>query len=93
MFRTNDRPILSSERAPHMERTVTFKQEYTSISWDRDGAQHLDRQTDLCSFDFDSDYPSSLSENMYAYPHTWIHCIEVCEELHDHFLVQTPRED
>jgi hypothetical protein len=30
MTLTNDRPILSSERAPHVDRTVTFKEEEIS---------------------------------------------------------------
>jgi hypothetical protein len=30
MTLTNDRPVLSSERAPHMDRTETFKEEEIS---------------------------------------------------------------
>jgi hypothetical protein len=39
----NDRPVLSSERAPHMDRTVTFKQEEISGHEPQRG---LDTKTD-----------------------------------------------
>jgi hypothetical protein len=35
---TSDRPVLSSEKAPHIDRTVTFKE--------AEGARHQDRQND-----------------------------------------------
>jgi hypothetical protein len=56
---TNDRPDLSSERTPHMDRTVTFKQEETS---GYEPQPELDTKTDRltdrqskCECDFDSE--------------------------------------
>jgi hypothetical protein len=53
MTLTNDRHVLSSERAPHKNKTVTVKSNLIS------GARHQDRLTDLltdrqqqCDFDF-----------------------------------------
>jgi hypothetical protein len=43
MTLTNDRPVLSSERAPHFDRTVTFKQEEMSGHETQTG---LDNKTD-----------------------------------------------
>jgi hypothetical protein len=50
------RPLV--ERAPHMDRTVTFKQEETS------GHEPQDRLTDChsqCDFDFDNEFNCQLS--------------------------------
>jgi hypothetical protein len=44
---TNDRPVLSSERAPHMDRTVTLKQEELGLDQDRLNDRQL-----RCKFDF-----------------------------------------
>jgi hypothetical protein len=54
---TNDRPVLSSERAPHMDRAVTFNQEEISahepqMGLDTKTARLTDRQLQC---DFDSD--------------------------------------
>jgi hypothetical protein len=40
---TNDRPVISSERAPHVDRTVTVKQELIS---DHEPQMGLDTKTD-----------------------------------------------
>jgi hypothetical protein len=41
---TNDRPVLSSDNAPHMDRTVTVKQE---IIFGHEPLMGLDTKTDL----------------------------------------------
>jgi hypothetical protein len=53
----NHRPVLSSERAPHIDRTETFKQEDKSGHEPQTGLDSkTDRLTDLhlqCNFNFD----------------------------------------
>jgi hypothetical protein len=57
MTLTNDRPVLSSERAPHMDRTVTFKLEEISVYEPQTGLDtKIDRLPDRqlqCDFAFD----------------------------------------
>jgi hypothetical protein len=57
MTLTNDRPVLSDERMPHMDRTVTYKQEEISGHEPQMGLDtKIDRLTDCqlqCDFDFD----------------------------------------
>jgi hypothetical protein len=45
---TNDRPVLSSERAPHMDRTETF------MSPRRSSTPRLTERQSQCDFDFES---------------------------------------
>jgi hypothetical protein len=62
MTLTNDRPVLSSERVTHTDRTETCKQEEISGHEPPDGAWHQDRQTDRQSqYDFDFENQSSRS--------------------------------
>jgi hypothetical protein len=48
-MRASNGTDLSSERAPHMDRTVTFQPRLNIWSWAPDGARHQDRQTDWLS--------------------------------------------
>jgi hypothetical protein len=55
MTLTKDRPVLSLERAPHKDKTVTVKL-INIWSWSPDGTRHQDWLTDRqsqCDFDFD----------------------------------------
>jgi hypothetical protein len=70
MTLTTDRPALSSEWAPHIDRTVSFRQEeisglepQTGLGTETD--RLIDRQLQ-CDFDFDFDYPSSLCQRIYT---------------------------
>jgi hypothetical protein len=43
---TNDRPVLSSKRAPHIDKPVTVQQYLKPGQWAPDGARHQDGLTD-----------------------------------------------
>jgi hypothetical protein len=62
---TNDRPDLSSDRAPHMTRTVTFNQNKYRLGLDT----KTDRLTD-CQSKCDSDSDWMLNTSQYIYAHT-----------------------
>jgi hypothetical protein len=61
MTLTNDRPVLSSERAHHMDRTVTYNQEEISGHESQTGIDtKIGRLTDRqlqCDFDFGFENP------------------------------------
>jgi hypothetical protein len=48
-YTSNVRPVLSSERAPHRNKTATFRQEVISGRKSHKGARYQDILTDLSS--------------------------------------------
>jgi hypothetical protein len=60
LWLTKDRPVLSSERAPHMDRT-NFSIKINIWSWAPDGARHQDRLIDR-QFQCDSKFEGSSTQ-------------------------------
>jgi hypothetical protein len=66
----NDRPVLSSEKAPRMDRTETFKQEISGhepqTGLDTKTGRLTDRQSQ-CDFDFFSEVTELLNFVIYTF--------------------------
>jgi hypothetical protein len=66
MTLSNDRPVFSSERAPHVDRTETFKQEEISSHEPQTGFNtKTDRQMTDCQLQCDFDFEFEVKDERF----------------------------